>query len=458
MHSWIKDGKIPCFKAYDARGRVPDEMDAELARRIGLAYAQVVVARRVVVGHDVRLSCPEISAALIDGLNAAGVDVLTLGLCGTEEVYFATAHLELDGGIMVTASHNPVDYNGMKFVREKSIPISSDTGLKEIEAAIVQGELEESRRRGTVEPVEVREAYIEHLMGYVDGARDLEPLRVVVNAGNGCAGAVMDLLERRLPFELTKVFFEPDGSFPNGVPNPLLPENRDATARVIKEHGADLGVAWDGDFDRCFLFDENAEFIEGYYIVGLLAEQMLERHRGAKIIHDPRLVWNTIEVVNAAGGVPVQCKSGHAFIKERMRAEDAVYGGEMSAHHYFREFSYCDSGMVPWMLVARAICRRGKPLSELVGERIDRYPASGEINRRVGDADAALDGVLAQYKGKAVSLDTTDGISLDLGDWRFNLRKSNTEPVVRLNVEARGDEKLMRVRTEEVLGVLERLS
>jgi phosphomannomutase len=458
MYSWIKDGKIPCFKAYDVRGRIPDEMDTELARKIGLAYAQVVGPKRVVVGHDVRLSCPEISEALRDGLNAAGVDVLTIGLCGTEEVYFATSHLGLDGGIMVTASHNPVDYNGMKFVREKSIPISSDTGLKEIEAAIIRDKLEEAPKRGTVEPVEVREAYIEHLMEYVDGARDLKPLKVVVNAGNGCAGPVMDLLEPRLPFELTKVFFEPDGSFPNGVPNPLLPENRDATAKVIKEQGADLGVAWDGDFDRCFLFDENAEFIEGYYIVGLLAEQMLKRHSGAKIIHDPRLVWNTIEVVKGAGGVPVQCKSGHAFIKERMRAEDAVYGGEMSAHHYFREFSYCDSGMVPWMLVARAICQRGKPLSELVGERIDRYPASGEINRRVKDAGAALDGVLAHYKEKANSLDTTDGISLDFGDWRFNLRKSNTEPVVRLNVEARDDEKLMRVRTEEVLGVLERLS
>lgn len=449
----IKDGKISCFKAYDVRGRIPDEMDAELAQGIGRAYASVVAPRRVVVGYDVRLSCPEISQALIDGLTRSGVEVVTIGQCGTEEVYFATAHLQLDGGIMVTASHNPVDYNGMKFVRHESRPISADSGLKEIEAAIVAGGMQDSATRGKVEPVDVRPDYIDHLLSYVE-LDALKPLKIVVNAGNGCAGPVMELLAGRLPFSLTRVFFEPDGHFPNGVPNPLLPENRAATADAVRQSGADLGVAWDGDFDRCFLFDEQGRFVEGYYIVGLLAEQLLKRAPGAKIIHDPRLVWNTVEMVQAAGGVPVQCKSGHAFIKERMRAEDAVYGGEMSAHHYFREFSYCDSGMIPWMLVAQAVCQTGRPLSELVGERIRRFPASGEINRRVEDADAALQVVLDRYRPQARSLDETDGMSLDFGEWRFNLRKSNTEPVVRLNVESRGDEALMKSKTDEVLGVL----
>jgi phosphomannomutase len=451
----IKDGKIPSFKAYDIRGRVPDELDAGLAEQIGRAFARVVGPRRVVVGHDVRLSSEEISQALVAGLTAAGVDVSTLGLCGTEEVYFATAHLGLGGGVMVTASHNPVDYNGMKLVREQSKPISSDTGLKEIEAAVVAGDLGPAPGGGRVEPVDVRQAYIEHLLSYVrPGA--LKPLKVVVNPGNGCAGPVLELLERRLPFELIRVSFEPDGRFPNGVPNPLLPENRASTAEAVRGAGADLGVAWDGDFDRCFLFDETGGFIEGYYIVGLLAEQMLARHPGAKIIHDPRLVWNTVELVQAAGGLPVQCKSGHAFIKERMRSEDAVYGGEMSAHHYFRDFSYCDSGMVPWLLVAQAMCERGAPLSALVGERMRRFPASGEINRSVRDPDAALAAVLARYQNEARGLEDVDGISLDMGQWRFNLRKSNTEPVVRLNVESRADEALMRAETDEILTLLDR--
>jgi len=449
----IEDGRVSSFKAYDIRGRIPDEMDADLARRIGQAYAHVVAPKRVVVGHDVRLSCPEISQALIQGLTGAGVDVVTIGECGTEEVYFATAHLKLDGGVMVTASHNPVDYNGMKLVRHEARPISADSGLKEIEATIVADNLQPGSTTGTVEAMSVRAAYIEHLLQYVKLDR-LRPLKVVVNAGNGCAGPVMELLERRLPFELHKVFFEPDGHFPNGVPNPLLPGNRAATTEAVRKAGADLGVAWDGDFDRCFLFDEQGTFIEGYYIVGLLAEQLLAHRPGAKIIHDPRLVWNTIEMVQAAGGVPVQCKSGHAFIKERMRAEDAIYGGEMSAHHYFRDFSYCDSGMIPWMLVAQAMCVSGKSLLELVGARMRRFPASGEINRKVKDADAALAAVLAHYQPLAESLDQTDGMSLDFGTWRFNLRKSNTEPVVRLNVESRGDEALMRARTDEVLGFL----
>ena len=454
----VVDGRIVGFKAYDVRGRIPDELDEELARQIGRAYARVVSgARKVVVGHDVRLSSKDICAALVEGLTAAGLDVAHLGLCGTEDVYFATAHLELDGGIMVTASHNPMDYNGLKFVREGSRPISSDTGLREIEAAVLAGGFSDAATPGSVEQVSTRAAYIEHLLSYVDLAA-LKPLKVVVNPGNGCAGPAMELLEPRLPFELIKVHWEPDGTFPAGIPNPLLPDNRAATADAVKAHGADLGVAWDGDFDRCFLFDEQGSFIEGYYIVGLLATQILERQPGAKIIHDPRLSWNTVEMVTEAGGQPVLCKSGHAFIKERMRAEDAVYGGEMSAHHYFKDFSYCDSGMVPWLLVAQAVCNTGQPLSALVNARIARYPASGEINRKVADADAALATVRAKYEPDAVAFDEIDGISLDMGDWRFNLRMSNTEPVVRLNVESRGDVQLMQARTAEILAVLDSLS
>jgi phosphomannomutase len=444
--------RIPCFKAYDVRGKVPTELDEELARSIGHAYAEVVRPRRIVVGHDIRLSSRAISSALIDGLTRSGVDVAMLGLCGTEEVYFATSHLRLDGGIMVTASHNPVDYNGMKFVREGSRPISADTGLREIEAAALRGGFAPSTRRGAEEPVDTRAAYIEHLLTYVD-VKGLKPLRVVVNAGNGCASLALDALEPHLPFRFTKVLHEPDGHFPNGVPNPLLPENRPPTVKALREAKGELGVAWDGDYDRCFLFDEQGTFIEGYYIVGLLAAQILRKKPHSKIIHDPRLTWNTIEMVRDAGGVAVQCKSGHAFIKERMRAEDAVYGGEMSAHHYFREFSYCDSGMIPWLLVAEAMSESGKPLSELVGARMRRYPASGEINRKVPDPAAAIAAILSTYRPGA-RLDETDGVSLEYDRWRFNLRASNTEPVIRLNVESRGDEGLMREKTDEILALL----
>jgi len=442
-----------CFKAYDVRGRVPDELNEGMVRHIGHAYAQVVKPRRVVVGHDVRLSSATLSRSLIAGLTEAGVDVDFIGLCGTEEVYFATHHLELDGGIMVTASHNPVDYNGLKFVREDARPISADTGLKEIESVLASLETgsgpKPAARRGSERRVETREAYVRHLLSYVDlGA--LRPLKVVANPGNGCAALALEPLLGKLPFQVARVHWQPDGSFPNGVPNPLLPENRPATVEAIREQGADLGVAWDGDFDRCFLFDEKGTFIEGYYIVGLLASQILKRHPGGKVVHDPRLTWNTLELVQQAGGQAVQCKSGHAFIKERMRAEDAVYGGEMSAHHYFREFSYCDSGMIPWLLVCQAISA-GTPLSELVGARMRRFPASGEINRKVADPAGCIAALRRRYQDQALAVDETDGVSLELDRWRFNLRMSNTEPVVRLNVESRGDEALMKQKTEEIL-------
>jgi len=441
---------LNCFKAYDVRGRLPDDLNPQIARRIGSAYAAVVKPATVVIGYDVRLSSPELVTALAEGLMDAGVEVLDIGLCGTEMIYFATSHLGVDGGIMVTASHNPPDWNGMKLVREDSKPISGDTGLKDIEALAERGEFEPAAERGGRRPVDVHEAYIEHLLGYV--ARDqLAPMKLVVNAGNGGAGRVIDRLEKRLPFEFVKLQHEPDGTFPNGVPNPLLPEHRAVTAEAVVASGADFGVAWDGDYDRCFLFDETGRFIEGYYIVGLLAEAFLLKHPGSKIVHDPRLTWNTIDIVEQGGGVPVMSKTGHAFIKERMRREDAVYGGEMSAHHYFRDFAYCDSGMIPWLLVAELVSRAGRPLSALVEERMAAFPASGEINRQLDDPPAVLAAIEARYAADAVAVDHTDGLSLEFPEWRFNLRASNTEPLVRLNVESRGDEALMRAKTEALL-------
>lgn len=430
---------LRCFKAYDIRGSVPEELNEDIAYRIGRAFTGQFEARTVVVGRDTRMESPALAAALSRGLNDGGADVIDIGLCGTEEVYFQTFHRRVDGGIMVTASHNPKGYNGMKLVREQARPVSGDSGLHELRRRVQEGIL--SPHPSSVGGVTVRvekDAYVEHLLGYIDRSV-LRPLRIVANPGNGCAGAVIRLLEKELPFELVVIQEEPDGTFPNGIPNPLLPENRAATAQAVIEHGADIGIAWDGDFDRCFLFDAQGRFIEGYYLVGLLAQVILAKHPGAKIIHDPRLTWNTIEQVRHAGGIPIMSKTGHAFIKERMRAEDAVYGGEMSAHHYFRGFAYCDSGMIPWLLVTEMICRGGRSLAELVEERIQAFPCSGEINYRVTDIPAVIDRVLAHFAPRRPALDHTDGISLEFADWRFNLRGSNTEPLLRLNVEARGD-------------------
>ncbi len=445
---------LPCFKAYDIRGRLPDELNADIARRIGRAYAAFLQPRSVVVGRDVRLSSAELCTALAEGLCAGGADVTDIGLCGTEEIYFSTWHGGFDGGIVVTASHNPMDYNGMKLVRYGARPISGDSGLLAIHDLAASGDFPAAERKGRVSAGNFRDAYVSHLLDYIDPGA-LKPLRVVVNAGNGCAGPVLDDLAQHLPCEFIRIHHEPDGTFPHGIPNPLLPENRAATGDAVVANGADIGIAWDGDFDRCFLFDETGGFIEGYYIVGLLADAFLRKEPGAKIIHDPRLTWNTIDLVNAGGGTPVMSKTGHAFIKERMRAEDAIYGGEMSAHHYFRDFAYCDSGMIPWLLVLELMSRSGQPLSELVGERMNRFPASGEINRRLADPESTLEKVAARYRDQALAVDHTDGLSMEFSNWRFNLRSSNTEPVVRLNVEARGNADLMRKQTKEILEMLE---
>jgi phosphomannomutase / phosphoglucomutase len=511
---------LSCFMAYDIRGRVPEEVDAALARDVGRAFVAELGARRVVVGRDVRLESPMLASALIAGLTGSGADVIDIGLCGTEEVYFGTVHHGADGGIMVTASHNPKGYNGMKLVRAGAQPVSGESGLLAIRDRIAAGDLPVWRdgatagappvaagtasgaqargpgsggagpgeaapsldgradtaprvatRGGPSEPAqpafgaaghlvrdEDKTAYIRHLLGYVDRSA-LRPLKIVADPGNGGAGLVLRLLVRHLaPLEFVLINDTPDGSFPNGVPNPLLPERRAVTAAAVREHGADFGIAWDGDFDRCFLFDANGRFIEGYYLVGLLAEVMLAKHPGAKILHDPRLTWNTVEQVRAAGGVPVQSKTGHAFMKESLRREDAVYGGEMSAHHYFRDFAYCDSGMIPWLLVAELISRSGRTLAELVDARMAAFPCSGEINYRVPAVAPVIERVLAHFAPARPKIDRTDGISLEFPDWRFNLRASNTEPLLRLNVETRADAEAVSRHVAEIETVIERVA
>jgi phosphomannomutase len=444
---------ITCFKAYDLRGRIPGELNDDVAYRVARGYAQFLTPKRIVVGRDIRLSSAGLTDAVCRGLIDSGVDVYDIGVCGTEGVYFATFDGGYDGGIMITASHNPPDYNGMKFVREQSKPISGDNGLQEIRGFAERGDFPTAKRAGVRHRVDTMKPYVAHLLSYVD-ANKLKALKIVVNAGNGGAGLIIDELEPILPFVFFKVHHEPDGHFPNGIPNPMLEENRAPTIEAIRRHGADFGLAWDGDFDRCFFFDEHGSFIEGYYIVGLLASVLLRGAPGGRVVHDPRLTWNTIEVVKAGGGVAVLSKSGHAFIKQRMREVDGVYGGEMSAHHYFQRFAYCDSGMIPWLLVAQILCESGLTLSQLVGERIGLFPVSGELNYRVPDAKATIAAFEARYAPQALSLDRTDGVSFEFPDWRFNLRSSNTEPLIRLNVEARGSVTLMQAKTAELLNLL----
>lgn len=448
---------LSCFKAYDIRGRVPLELNLELARQIGLAFAAEFSPATVCIGRDARLSSRDISLVLANGLEDGGAEVVDLGLCGTEEVYHATFSQGFDGGIMITASHNPADWNGMKLVRAGAVPVSADSGLEAIKKRILAGDLPVARKRGFTRRQSFRREYAAHLLDYLGQSRgrSLAPLTIVANAGNGCAWLAVQELLPHLPCRLIALHPEPDGNFPNGVPNPLLPENREETSRAVLAHKADFGIAFDGDFDRCFFFDERGEFIEGYYLVGLMASALLADHPGGKILHDSRLIWNTREVVLAAGGVPVETRAGHAFMKERMRAENALYGGEMSAHHYFRQFSHCDSGMLAWLLLYKLLSESGRPLSELVAERMRLFPVSGEINRSVRDAGAVLERVRAHYEKSALTVTFVDGLSMDMGDWRFNMRRSNTEPLLRLNVESRADKALMEARRDELLRFME---
>lgn len=436
--------KLTCFKAYDIRGRLGSELNEEIAYKIGRAYGQIYQPKTVVVGCDVRLSSEDLKQATIRGLNDAGVNVLDLGMTGTEEVYFGAFHLDVQGGIEVTASHNPMDYNGMKLVRENARPISADTGLKEIQALAETGTFNKVEEKGTTETYNILPEFVDHLMTYIDPAK-ICPMKLVVNAGNGAAGHVIDAIEVKfkelnIPVEFIKIHHEADGHFPNGIPNPILVENRDSTREAVIQHGADMGIAWDGDFDRCFLFDEKGQFIEGYYIVGLLAQAFLLKQSGEKIVHDPRLVWNTLDIVEQYQGITVQSKSGHAFIKDVMREHNAVYGGEMSAHHYFRDFAYCDSGMIPWLLAMAVLSETGKSLSSLVEEMIAKFPCSGEINFKVADTQTTIQKLFDHYADQKPEIDQTDGVSLNFGSWRFNVRASNTEPLLRLNIESRRDQ------------------
>ncbi|MCF7641633.1 phosphomannomutase CpsG [Acinetobacter johnsonii] len=435
--------KLTCFKAYDIRGKLGTELNEEIAYKIGRAYGQIYQPKTVVIGCDIRLSSEGLKQATIHGLNDAGVNVLDLGMTGTEEVYFGAFHLDVQGGIEITASHNPMDYNGMKLVREQARPIGADSGLAEIQALAESGAFTEVPQKGSTTPYNILPEFIEHLMGYINPAK-IQPLKLVVNAGNGAAGHVIDAIEEKfkalnIPVEFIKIHHEADGHFPNGIPNPILVENRDSTRHAVLEHHADMGIAWDGDFDRCFLFDEKGQFIEGYYIVGLLAQAFLLKQSGEKIVHDPRLVWNTLDIVEQYQGITVQSKSGHAFIKDVMREHNAAYGGEMSAHHYFRDFAYCDSGMIPWLLAIVVLSETGKSLSSLVEEMIAKFPCSGEINFKVADTQATIQKLFDHYADQQPEIDQTDGVSLNFGAWRFNVRASNTEPLLRLNIESRRD-------------------
>ena len=443
---------IPGFKAYDIRGKVPSELNEELAYKVGRAFAIQQNAKKVLIGRDVRESSPAISKALANGLTDAGCNVIDLELCGTEMIYFGTPHLDADGGVMITASHNPPEYNGLKFVKKGSKPMGYDSGLNEIEKMILENKLGSlSEEKGFVTTKSIMTEFIESLKKFYNPS-SINNYKVVVNAGNGCVGPALDALEKDLPIQMIKVHHEPDSSFPNGVPNPLLPENRQSTIDAMKEHGAALGVAWDGDYDRCFFFDEKGDFIEGYYIVGLLAKSLLKKFPGEKIVHDPRLVWNTLKEVEDAGGEAIESVSGHAFIKQKMREVNAIYGGEMSAHHYFRDNYYSDSGLIPFLLILELLTLENKKLSELVGEMISNFPCSGEINSRINDPKAKLLELKEKYSDGKIR--DVDGVSVEFDNWRFNVRISNTEPLLRLNVESRGSIQLMEEKTKELLNFI----
>ena len=448
---------MDCFKAYDIRGRIPSELNESIAYRIGVAVADYFNASSIVIGYDVRPSSIDILNALSQGIASRNCKIFNIQLCGTEEIYFATNHLNTDAGIMITASHNPSDYNGMKIVGPGAKPISMDSGLSDI-MRLTENAIDHFSNN-PIELIEkdIRPDYIKKIISFVDISK-LRPLKVVFNAGNGCAGPVIDAMEKLLPIDCIKINNEPDGSFPNGIPNPLLPENRQVTADAVIDNNADLGIAWDGDFDRCFFFDSNGTFIENYYLIGLLSEQLLKTNLNDQIVHDPRLVWNTREEVNKFGGTPLLSKAGHSFIKEIMRENQAVYGGEMSGHHYFRDFYYSDSGMIPWLLLIENICSSGETLTNLVKERMNRYPVSGEINTKVDNPKKLLESIKEYYLEFNPLIDDLDGYSFEFSNWRFNLRMSNTEPLVRLNVESKENQQLMEEKTEEILKLIKELS
>lgn len=436
--------ELTCFKAYDIRGEIGITIDEDIAYRIGRAVAQHFEAKSVVIGFDARATSPAFAAAAARGVMDAGADVCDIGMAGTEEMYWAVTEFGACAGIEITASHNPINYNGMKIVKSRSRPLDDAADFQVIKALASARDWVQVDQVGTARErsAEARAAYVERVLSFTD-VTALRPLKIVINAGNGAAGPTFDAIAQRLqargaPLTFIRMHHEPDATFPNGIPNPLLAENHAVTADVVKSEGADFGVAFDGDFDRCFFFDAQGQFVPGEYVIGLLASVFLEKEAGGKVVHDPRVIWNTQDIVANKGGVAVQSKTGHAFIKQSMRAHGAVYGGEMSAHHYFRDFAYCDSGMIPWILVAELVSRSGRCVGDWVKDRFISFPSSGEINFTVDDAARAIDAVRQTYHPQALCVDETDGVSMVFGDWRFNLRRSNTEPLVRLNVESRG--------------------
>ena len=442
--------KISSFKAYDIRGQLPHEINPEIAYRVGNATAEYLSAKKMILGRDIRASSKELSESMASGLMDAGVDVIDIGECGTENVYYATGELKSCGGIMVTASHNPSDYNGFKIVSENAKPISSETGLLDIRKIAESDKRLISESRGNLEQRDLNQSYVKKILSFID-SDSLSKLKVVMNPGNGGAGVYAEYISKNMPIEIIKLNFDPDSSFPNGIPNPMIEENRASTSQAVIDNKADLGIAWDGDFDRCFFFDEKGNFIEGYYLVGLLAKSFLIKNRNERVIYDPRLTWNTIDVVERYGGDAIQCQSGHSFIKKSMRDNDAVYGGEMSAHHYFRDFYYCDSGMIPWLLILEMISEEKMPLSQMIQKYRERYPVSGEINLKVNNTKTIIDSIKEYYLDDALGVDETDGVGMEFEKWRFNLRASNTEPLIRLNVESNSNESLMNEKTRELV-------
>ena len=442
--------KISSFKAYDIRGQLPHEINPEIAYRVGNATAEYLSAKKMILGRDIRASSKELSESMASGLMDAGVDVIDIGECGTENVYYATGELKSCGGIMVTASHNPSDYNGFKIVSENAKPISSETGLLDIRKIAESDKRLISELRGNLEQRDLNQSYVKKVLSFID-PDSLSKLKVVMNPGNGGAGVYAEYISKNMPIEIIKLNFDPDSSFPNGIPNPMIEENRVSTSQAVIDNKADLGIAWDGDFDRCFFFDEKGNFIEGYYLVGLLAKSFLIKNRNERVIYDPRLTWNTIDVVERYGGDAIQCQSGHSFIKKSMRDNDAIYGGEMSAHHYFRDFYYCDSGMIPWLLILEMISEEKMPLSQMIQKYRERYPVSGEINLKVNNIKTIIDSIKEYYLDDALGVDETDGVGMEFEKWRFNLRASNTEPLIRLNVESNSNESLMNEKTRELV-------
>lgn len=445
--------KYPCFKTYDVRGKVPQELNPDLATSIARSYASVLQPARVAVGYDIRLTSQELAESVVEGLLGQGVDVYELGLCGTEEVYHATFAGQLDGGIMITASHNPAEYNGMKFVAHQGAPLTAQQ-LQQIHQGL--GQHRSSKRRGARLHRGWREQYLDFLAAMFP-PESLARVKSVANAGNGSIGPLLQGILERFDLPVECLLAQPDGTFPNGIPNPLLPEKRQLTSQAVVDHGAELGIAWDGDFDRCFFFDRQGQFLESYYLVGLFAQHFLNSGP-TTICYDPRLTWNTIEVVEAAGGKALMCPTGHVFFKQKLRETGAVYGGEMSGHHYFQAFGCCDSGVLPWLLWLQMQAVSPRNLSEVLQERASLYPVSGEINRSVADQRKVLEAIRGRYQGQARASWDLDGVSYDFDNWRFNLRSSNTEPLIRLNVESRGDAELVTQKSQEILQLVDECS